>query len=241
SSLDRVRRPHPDFKYRSQFIAVRSGTVYGVGSSILALTFVILLLSKGKTEITFQAGAVFATSLVIIMLADLGSQNAAAARKGEAALRQSKEETQESLAAEQITRRELERANRAKDEFLATLSHELRTPLMAIMGWGQMLKAGKVSPEDMKQAAEAIERNSRLQVQLIEDLLDMNRIANGKLTLETKDVDLIYVVDAACNTVIHAAKAKGFISLRPLIEMWESCMAIPIAFSNAWGISSITR
>ncbi len=85
-------------------------------------------------------------------------------------------------------------ANRAKDEFLATLSHELRTPINAIMGWGQILQAGVVDPARTAQAIDAIVRNAAAQARLIEDLLDLSRIISGKLRLEVELVDLGAVV-----------------------------------------------
>src|ERR671924_668377 len=69
-----------------------------------------------------------------------------------------------------------QRANRAKDEFLATLSHELRTPLNAILGWAQLLAGGQLGEETARRAIEIIERNTRHQARLIDDLLDISRI-----------------------------------------------------------------
>jgi signal transduction histidine kinase len=96
-----------------------------------------------------------------------------------------------------------------KDEFLSMLSHELRTPLNAILGWAQLLRREDVSGPDMAQGLESIERNSRAQAQIIEDLLDMSRIVAGKVRLEIRNVELSEVVDAAMDTVGHAARAKG--------------------------------
>src|SRR5215470_6159828 len=84
------------------------------------------------------------------------------------------------LIAERTARGEAERANQAKDEFLASLSHELRTPLSSILGWARMLRTGALGDDKRAQALDAIERNSQRQAQLIEDLLDVSRIATGK-------------------------------------------------------------
>jgi signal transduction histidine kinase len=73
-----------------------------------------------------------------------------------------------------------EEANRAKDEFLATLSHELRTPLNAILGWSRMVSDNRLSEEDRAQALEAVQRNAQLQAQLIEEILDVSRIITGQ-------------------------------------------------------------
>jgi signal transduction histidine kinase/CheY-like chemotaxis protein len=101
-------------------------------------------------------------------------------------------------------------ANRAKDEFLATLSHELRTPLTAILGWARMLTlSSPLDPETMRVAHETIERSARAQAALIDDLLDLSRIVTGKLTLRSDPVDLVKVVEGAVQTLSLAADAKG--------------------------------
>ena len=101
---------------------------------------------------------------------------------------------------------QLKRADQLKVEFLATLSHELRTPLNAILGWIQILKE---DPADVNEAIPVIERNVRLQAQLIEDLLDMSRIEAGKVSLDLQRIDLASVVIAAMDTVRPAADSKG--------------------------------
>ena len=100
-------------------------------------------------------------------------------------------------------------ANRAKDEFLATLSHELRTPINAIMGWGQILQSGIVDPSKTAHALDAIVRNAAAQARLIEDLLDLSRIISGKLRLDVELVDLGSVVSAAVLTIEPASQVKG--------------------------------
>ncbi|MCY1037202.1 response regulator [Corallococcus sp. BB11-1] len=102
-----------------------------------------------------------------------------------------------------------EQANRAKDEFLAAVSHELRTPLMAMLGWTRMLRSGQLAPEKHARALEAVERNTQVQTQLIEDLLDVSRIITGKLRLEVRAVNPGEYIDAALDSVRHAAEAKG--------------------------------
>ena len=104
--------------------------------------------------------------------------------------------------------RDVELANRAKDEFLALLSHELRTPLNAIMGWSHMLRQGL--PSDMQQhALDVIGRNAQTQKQLVEDLLDVARIAGGRIDLERAAIDLREVGRTAADSVLPAAQAKG--------------------------------
>src|SRR5213594_3965785 len=109
------------------------------------------------------------------------------------------------------SRRKLDDANRAKDEFLATLSHELRTPLNAILGWVRLLRSGTLDPASAHRGPEIIERNTRVLAQLIEELLDVSRIITGKLRLDIVSVDLISVVVAAMEAVQAAADAKGIL------------------------------
>jgi hypothetical protein len=103
---------------------------------------------------------------------------------------------------------ELEEANQLKDEFLAVLSHELRSPLNPILGWVQMLRSGRLDAAKVNYALETIERNARLQTQLIEDLLDISRILRGKLHLNTTLVDLVPTIEAALENIQLAAEAK---------------------------------
>ncbi|MDZ8050188.1 MAG: PAS domain S-box protein [Aulosira sp. ZfuVER01] len=111
--------------------------------------------------------------------------------------------------AEQRARAAAEAANRTKDEFLAVLSHELRTPLNPILGWTTLLRQGNLDVSKTALALETIERNAKLQVQLIEDLLDVSRILQGKLSLNSAPVDLKTTIAAAIETVRLAAEAKG--------------------------------
>jgi signal transduction histidine kinase len=102
-----------------------------------------------------------------------------------------------------------EAANRTKDQFLAVISHELRTPLNPILGWAGLLRRRTLSPEKTAIALETIERNARIQVQLIEDLLDVSRIVRGQLRLEVQTVNLEMVIDNAVSTLALAAEAKS--------------------------------
>ncbi|MBI2202877.1 MAG: response regulator [Candidatus Rokubacteria bacterium] len=99
--------------------------------------------------------------------------------------------------------------NRAKDAFLATLSHELRTPLTAMLGWARLLRSGKLDDAGRERAVQTIERNTKLQVQLIDDLLDVSRIVSGKLRLEVGAVDLGAVIEGIIESMRPAAEAKG--------------------------------
>ncbi len=103
---------------------------------------------------------------------------------------------------------EAEQANRAKDQFLATLSHELRTPLATVLMHAQLLRRGDADAARVKRAGEAIERGTKLQVQLIEDLLDVSRMVAGKLQMEMQPVNLTTVIRAALDAVTASAEAK---------------------------------
>jgi PAS domain S-box-containing protein len=110
---------------------------------------------------------------------------------------------------EQAAREAAERANRIKDEFLAILSHELRTPLNPILGWAKLLQSKKLNAAKTAEALGAIERNAKLQSQLIEDLLDVSRILRGKMALNKAPVNITNVINAALETVRLAAEAKN--------------------------------
>lgn len=103
---------------------------------------------------------------------------------------------------------DLIRANRVKDEFLATLSHELRTPLNSILGWSVLVQQGQLPLERQKSALEAIERNARMQARLIEDLLDVSRIISGKFTVDALVIGLRQIIENAIEVVRPAADAK---------------------------------
>ena len=122
--------------------------------------------------------------------------------------KQMEERRQQLLVREQGAREEAENANRMKDEFLAMLSHELRTPLSAIAGWAHILREGGLEPGEAARAIEVIDRNARVQGQLISDILDVSRIISGKLRLEKKPVTAAAVVEAALDTVRPSAEAK---------------------------------
>ncbi len=100
-------------------------------------------------------------------------------------------------------------ANRAKDEFLATLSHELRTPLTAMLGWVRMLQSGTLDTATSTRALQVIDRNTKVLAQLIDDLLDVSRIVTGKLNLELKAVDVGAVVESALDAVTPGALTKA--------------------------------
>ena len=129
--------------------------------------------------------------------------------------------TQITLQASEAQLREqaekLEQANRIKDEFLAVLFHELRSPLNAILGWAKLLRTRKFDQATVNRAMETIERNAKLQTQLIEDLLDISRIIRGKLSLKPQPTSLVTAIAGAIDTLRLAAEAKS-IDLQFLIN-----------------------
>lgn len=123
--------------------------------------------------------------------------------------KQAEQERERLLEREKIAREQAETANRLKDEFLAVLSHELRSPLNPILGWAKLLKTGNLDATRTVQAITTIERNAKLQSELIEDLLDVSRILQGKLSLSVSPIPLASTIRAAIETVQLAAEAKS--------------------------------
>jgi len=152
------------------------------------------------TPIRDPAGAV---TKVVCFLHDITEQKRA------------EDERNQLLASERAARSEAERAAQIKDEFLSTLSHELRTPLNAIVGWVSVLKQDQTH-DTMVKAVDVIDRNSRRQSQMIDDLLDVSRIVSGKLRLDIQRVDLGAVIEEAIASAQPGADAKGIHLVRLL-------------------------
>jgi CheY-like chemotaxis protein/nitrogen-specific signal transduction histidine kinase len=123
-------------------------------------------------------------------------------------LRATENALREQAVALERARAEAEAASRGKDDFLATLSHELRTPLNAIVGWVRLLAEGGLTTDEQARAVEVIERNARIQAQLIEDLLDVSRIVAGKAHLALRPIHPVTLIDAVVDTPRPAAQAK---------------------------------
>src|SRR6185503_18433432 len=123
--------------------------------------------------------------------------------------RQRQYELRDTLVALQRARLEAERANRLKDEFLATVSHELRTPLNAILGWVAMLRQARFERERVAGILEIIERNAKAQAQLIADVLDISRMISGRVKLEVSPVSLARVISDAVDSIRPGAVARG--------------------------------
>jgi PAS domain S-box-containing protein len=131
--------------------------------------------------------------------------------------RQIEEQRDRLLVEEQKARTEAESANLAKDQFIAVLSHELRTPIQPILGWVNLLSEEDLSDEARRVALETIDRNVRLQARLIEDILDLSRIATGKIQVTHGIVDPAKVVRESVQGQLPTAQAKS-IALEVEIE-----------------------
>lgn len=123
--------------------------------------------------------------------------------------RRAEEERSSLLAREKSAREQAEAASRAKDEFVAMVSHELRAPLNAILGWTQLLQTGKFDEDQAVHALDIIERNTKIQVKLIEDLLDISRVISGKLVLRVHPVEIGKIIEAATESIRAAANVKS--------------------------------
>ncbi len=156
------------------------------------------------------------------------------------------------LAQEQLARQSAETANHAKDDFLSNLSHELRNPLTAIIGWAQLLRAHQLEQSKIDRGLEVIYRSAKAQSQLIEDILDLSRIASGKLQLDLQRLDLVSVVNAAIESVQLAADAKSIqiSSLLPpteivgdldrLGQVFRNLLTNAVKFTPTGGLVEIT-
>ncbi|MGB3669524.1 MAG: ATP-binding protein [Phormidesmis sp.] len=134
-------------------------------------------------------------------------------------------EREQSLVREHTAREAAERASQIKDEFLAVISHELRTPLNPILGWTQMLRRGALNGEKTAFALETIERNARLQVQLISDLLDISSVLRGKMRVSKQPIDLKSAILSALETVQLAAEQKS-LTLELNLSPTHPCVVI---------------
>ena len=197
----------------------------GIAARRLLPVVVLVPLLTGSLRLAGERAGLYDTAFgvalhnlveITLLLALLGWTGRAIARHSSARER-AEAERRQLLVLEQKARQEAERQATIRDEFLATLSHELRTPLNAILGWAQIAQANPSDDERIRQAIGVIERNARLQAQMIADLLDMSRILAGKMRLHVQPVDLSAVVSAALEAVQPAADAKG-IRIKSVIE-----------------------
>src|SRR5262249_24933602 len=120
----------------------------------------------------------------------------------------------------QLVQERAARLNQAKDQFLALVSHELRTPLTAILGWVQILRTRELDLEKKSRALESIDRNARLQEEIIGDILDVSKIGTGQLSIKFEPIDLKRIVEDTLDTVYFQAKAKS-------LQLKSELQAIP--------------
>jgi PAS domain S-box-containing protein len=163
-----------------------------------------------EVEASVASRTIGGQSLIITTVRDIAERKRAdrerSRRLTEQAARLEAEAAEKRMAALYEDARE---ASRLKDEFLATLSHELRTPLNAMLGWARLLRAGALDAETSERALDSIERNARLQAQLVSDILDVSRIITGKLRLDSGLVDLVSLTQSGLDSIRPAADAKG--------------------------------
>ncbi|MGH9311458.1 MAG: ATP-binding protein [Vicinamibacterales bacterium] len=182
--------------------ALRGGSV-----SVLAVQTLLVARDGSERPVADSAAPIRdangATLGAVLVFRDASSQ-----RQSELALRQQTQERQELLERERDARAEAERANRLKDEFLATLSHELRTPLNAVLGWSHMLTRRHLSSEQQKQALAAIYRNAQAQARLVDDVLDLSRIVTGRMALASEPVDVCEIVQSTADAFTPAVLGK---------------------------------
>jgi signal transduction histidine kinase len=207
------------------------------------------LRAKGQTlpviALTGQGDEEVAVALMKAGAVDYLNKNTLTAERLERSLRyalaihRAEEERRQLLEREQQAREEAQAANRAKDEFLATLSHELRTPLNAILGWSRLLATGNLDDETARRAIDVIDRNTRLQAQLIEDLLDISRIITGKLRLDVRVSSVSSVIDGALESVRPSADAKRITIDARLTDPDEGILCDPARLQQVvWNLLS---
>ena len=129
-------------------------------------------------------------------------------------------EAQEARRRAEAAQRDAEDATRLKDQFLATLSHEMRTPLTSILGWVRLLRLGKASAEPTGEALENIERHTRIEAQMVADLLDVQRIASGKMSLAFRDVEVGSLMETAVQALREVASGAG-VTVRVVVPIDE--------------------
>ena len=171
---------------------------------------------------------------VVLVFRDVTDRRRAEVERRDAGL-----ERERLLEAERAARAMAERASRVKDEFVAMVSHELRTPLNAILGWTQLMTKPDADPAVITRGVDVIARNTRLQAQLISDLLDVSRIVSGKLRLDIRLVDLRTVVTDAIETVQKDADEKGVVIERDLENTIGSIAGDPARLQQmVWNLLS---
>jgi|GEM_PF-4456054 len=214
----------PSDAYLQPFRAHRLQTFLLVGAIAAAVVFFALwsaqLLFKPLRNLTLMTRRVAGGDLdakVPVLSRDEIGELAAAFNRMTGQLKDREQERDRLLASEHAARTQAEEANRLKDDFLATLSHELRTPLAAIIGWINLLKK-EPDEAELREGLEVIERNAWAETQLVEDLLDVSRIARGQITLNRAAIDFAAVISEAIEAITPAAQAREIRLLPDLPE-----------------------
>jgi signal transduction histidine kinase len=221
--------------------ALTNGAPHGVmARRLLAQTIGLTLLlgylrTIGEREGWYDAG--FGTGIfvvaMIVLLSMMTWRTAVALSRSDYARQDAQAHRDALLVSERAARERAERADRAKDAFIASLSHELRTPLNAILGWMQMLQREAIPEAGRAKAIEAVTRNAGALTRLIEDLLDTSRIATGHLDLVRGPVPINEVVHAAVESVMPSADAKGVALVVAPVD-WE-----PVVIGDAQRLQQV--
>ena len=200
----------------SPYPPLRATTQVEVAGRQWTITFTALPYLQGSSWLApsvLFGGILLSLALFWIMRTQLDAweataRHAAELRASEETQRETGERLRRLVTLEREARAEAQEADRAKDEFLATLSHELRTPLNAMLGWIMMLRSGKVRQERRADALDVIERNARTQARLIEDLLDVSRIVAGKVRLDLQPLHVEPILHSAVEAMRPGADSK---------------------------------
>jgi two-component system, sensor histidine kinase len=222
-ALEIVRRESPDLVILDVHLPDMSG--FEVASTLKRETGspALQILQVSSTSITSADRVKALSSGADAYLAEpIEADVMLATVKGLLRVRHAETRLAAALERERAAREEAEKANRLKDEFLAGLSHELRTPMNAIMGWIWQLRHSTLSEQGRERALASLERNTKLQTQLINDLLDVSRISRGKMQLSMMVVDVESVVEAAADSLRQSA-ANKMVELHVLTEPAVVC------------------
>lgn len=229
--------------YTPFYPAIVASTMYGrrrgglIAVCLAAIAASFWLVPFGKPfieESTDLFGLLLFVGVSVLIVALCEEMKRAQAR-AEAAMR----EQQRLLESEQAARCAAERANRLKDEFLASVSHELRAPLHAILGWTELLSNPTLDDGSRSHGLEVIERNARAQARLIEDLLDVSRIVSGKMRLSVSLVNPRSLIECAIQTVANAAQAKNIRIVRRFDASLHALYVDPDRFQQVvWNLLS---
>jgi PAS domain S-box-containing protein len=209
------------------------GTVVGLANHT------VLIAADGTERPIDDSGAPIRSRSGRIVGVVLVFRDVSERRRNELERRDAARDRERLFEAERAARGDAERANRAKDEFVAMVSHELRTPLNAILGWTQLMAKPELEPNVMSRGLDVISRSARLQTQLISDLLDISRIMSGKLRLDIEHVHLASVVGDAMDTVQRDADDKRIVMTRDLDDSVEAIAGDPARVQQiVWNLLS---